>query len=97
VPGIDHPVHPSTQLDTSKRRWCFNRDDFKDGYFAPNGLVPAYAGSSQAHVQLVFVPDRSSRECRYDQALKDPACRGCRREFEGHDYALEIERRAKEK
>ncbi len=71
MPGLDHPVHEATRADTTRRRWCFNRPDWKRGYFAPNGL------SAVGHFKLDYVPNRFSQTCRYDKALDVPACSAC--------------------
>lgn len=77
MPVIDHPIHDRTREGPDARWGCHNRPEFAAGYWAPGGMVPAYAGSTQMHVQMVFVRHAMSRVCKNDIAETDPKCAGC--------------------
>jgi len=46
----------------------------KDGYYAPDRQ---YLPDGRYFDRLVFIPNRSSVECRYDMRPTDPKCAGC--------------------
>jgi hypothetical protein len=86
MPGLDHPVHEKTRVGDDFRYGCHNRGKYAAGYFAPDGYTPAYAGATQMHVQMRFVPHVLSTDCRFDLSQTDPACRDCKHRGKGAEY-----------
>jgi len=54
-------------LDGHDHTACANKVP-KDGYYAPNG----YNGDGR--MSMLWIEDKSSRECKYDRKQIDPAC-----------------------
>jgi hypothetical protein len=88
MPVLDHATHEST-VASAQGYGCKNKER-AIVYFAPGGLVPAYAGSMQMHVQTVPVANRMSKECRYDMSLMDGRCEGCTKRGQGEEYDQRI-------
>lgn len=64
----------STSRTTMKTYGCHNTER-QPGYYAPQR---AY-GMNGVHFQVrsIFIEDRTSKDCRYDQRKSDPSCEGC--------------------
>ena len=58
---------------------CFNYTR-KDGYWTQVRVYPDKPGSSDTQYTLedVFIKNVMSTDCRYDKALQDTRCRGCK-------------------
>lgn len=75
-PVEDHPVHERTRIDvTTYRHGCFNRPDYKDGYWAPDRR---YYPDGRFEQSVVWIPFRMTKECKYDQSAVDPFCDECK-------------------
>lgn len=54
---------------------CHNRDQFDLGHF---GQERTYDANGRWQTQLVYIANKMSRECRYDNKSTDARCYGCR-------------------
>lgn len=75
MPVDDHPIHPSTQKGKDFRYGCWNRKPFAKNYRVP---VRETWNSLMFHYGTAVVPYVMSTQCKYDMALGDPYCDGCK-------------------
>ena len=87
MPVLTHDTHPSTVIGPDHRYGCWNMPEAKDCYPFVDQVV-----QSRGVVQLVVVgvPNRSSRDCRYDLSLSDPNCSDCQDRGQGEDYVRSV-------
>lgn len=89
MPVEDHAVHEKVKAGTDFRYGCWNTEHNTPGYYAPNR---GYNRFGTYIVELFYIENRMSRECRYDGAGGkdgiDPACEGCK--HKGSDYVKRI-------
>jgi len=53
-----------------------NNSTRTQGYYAPNRFT---MGDGWFNLQPVFIEDKSSKECRYDNRANDKKCEGCKK------------------
>jgi len=75
MPVIDHPVHPSTKKGDEFRYGCWNRKPFAKYYLVP---VRTTSNSYAFQYSTAVVNYTMSKDCKYDMALNDPQCAGCK-------------------
>lgn len=78
MPVEDHEIHESVRHTDDKRYGCHNRPAYADGYIA------------SPWAKSVYVPNKMSRECRYDRSLSDAWCVDCKHRGSGEEYDRRI-------
>jgi hypothetical protein len=86
MPGLDHAVSEMTKRASSDPYGCANKSRSR-GYYATDRV---YHPGGTYNLAPVWVEDRASAECRYDQSLSDPRCGTCRKRGDGEKYDFEI-------
>lgn len=80
MPVFDTPVHPST---VGKDRY----EDCQNSVRKSSYWMKEVTYDSGLPVEMwVKVPDRASKECRYDKSLSDSKCEGCAHRGDGELY-----------
>ena len=70
-------AHPSV-VKTDFRAGCYNRQEFKSGYWARDGYdmqTDPESGITYSIQKMVWIPHTMSRNCR--QVIDLPECLGC--------------------
>lgn len=75
MPVIDHPVHEKTREGADARWGCWGREQYADGYYAPNRK---YRRDGTFCNTLVFIEHTMTKVCKNDISAVDPKCEGCR-------------------
>lgn len=89
MPVEDHATSEKVKIDSSWRYGCWNRQGYKDGYLAIDGLTLGMLGNTR-EVSMSFVANNMSKECRFDKSLSDPACEGCKWRGSGEAYDQKV-------
>jgi hypothetical protein len=77
MPVEDHPVHELTRLADDAKYGCHSVQERSTGYYV---RVRDYRPDGTYVTINRFVPDRGSRECRYDFSQTDRRCSECSRQ-----------------
>lgn len=92
MPVEDHATHERVKIDSGFRYGCHSERNLRgrrDGYMAPNGYALGSHGDTR-EIQMVYVPDNSSRECRGGWNPLDNGCNGCARRGSAEAYDQKV-------
>ncbi len=89
MPVIEHDVHASVRSSANSNYGCWNRYEFKDGYYVNSRM---YFPDGQYDMKMEFVPHLMSTECRFDHSLTDSKCAECKHRGSGERYGERVRR-----
>lgn len=90
MPVLDNPPTAGVKRTSLDKYGCYNRDSFKDEFWA---IDRRFFPDGRFELTNVSVPFRMSKECRYDHSLSDVRCDMCKHAGSGEKYDKEVRSR----